>query len=104
MTHEFGSVGLRGTPFDGLLPMLPLLSIAAVLTVVGLAALRFRTERATLGTLATESVVAYVVAVVACLLVTNKVFSAQYVVWVFPLVLLLSPRVGLLFAVAAALS
>ncbi len=104
VTHEFGSVGVRGTPFDGWLPLLPLVSIAALVGVVGLAALRFRTERATLGKVATETVVGYVVVVVALLLVTNKVFSAQYMVWLFPLVLLLPRRIGLLFVVAAGLS
>jgi uncharacterized membrane protein len=53
---------------------------------------RFRQEYATNGVIADASLIAYVVIALLAFIVTNKVFSAQYIIWLLPFVPLLRPR------------
>lgn len=53
---------------------------------------RFRHEYATSGAIADASLIAYVVIALLAFIVTNKVFSAQYIIWLLPFVPLLRPR------------
>jgi uncharacterized membrane protein len=53
---------------------------------------RFRHEYATNGAIADASLIAYIVVALLAFIVTNKVFSAQYIVWLLPFVPLLRPR------------
>jgi hypothetical protein len=80
----------------------------SVFTVLGvglvawLATVRFRREWSTSGRIALESVAMASVAALVALLVTSKVFSAQYLLWFLPLVPLLPLRQrGLAIAIAA---
>jgi hypothetical protein len=66
------------------------LTIVGVATVCALGFVRFRRERSSVGRVALPSVAAASVAVLVALLVTSKVFSAQYVLWFLPLVPLLA--------------
>jgi len=53
---------------------------------------RFRHEYATSGAIADASLITYIVVALLAFIVTNKVFSAQYIVWLLPFVPLLRPR------------
>lgn len=63
---------------------------------------RFRRERAVQGVVNAESLVAGFVAALLAFIVTNKVFSAQYIVWLLPFAPLLRPRkIAVLAAICA---
>lgn len=70
--------------------------VAAVLVVTLLAFLRFRSSEASVA-----SLVAWLVAVAVAVLLADKVFSAQFVLWALPLAALL-PRPGVALAIGAA--
>ncbi len=53
---------------------------------------RFREEQAADGRVTSESLIAYSVAALLVFIVTNKVFSPQYVIWLLPLAPLLRLR------------
>ena len=101
INHHFSSVQVAGPLADAWLALLP------VLTAVGFAALgwlgwrRVRADMALDGAVHPRTVMTLAAASVLVLLVTSKVFSIQYVVWVVPFAALLGWR---LFAVAALLT
>ena len=68
----------------------PLLLAGYALILLG-ATLRFRQERARLGHVEHATVIAYLVAAMLLLLLANKVFSPQYLLWLLPMGALL-PR------------
>jgi hypothetical protein len=78
--------------------------VVGVAIVSILAMLRFRSERRVMGMPQLPTLVAYVVAVVIALLVTNKVFSAQYLLWMLPFGCLLPRRQTAVVIAIAALS
>ena len=101
INHEFSAVQVAGPLADAWLAALP------ILTAVGFAALawlgwrRVRADMAVDGSVAPRTVMTLAAASVLVLLVTSKVFSIQYVVWIVPFAALLGWR---LFALAAVLT
>ena len=79
-----------------------LLPVAVVLMAVILAAcyLRFRQDLRLTGSVTPERIVAYLALVVLALIVTNKVLSPQYLVWLVPVMALLRRNQALLFIAA----
>jgi hypothetical protein len=104
LTFDFGSVQVAGPVADRILRIqLPVL-VTALVAVALLAVRRFRAEIADIGAVAPGSLVTATAATVAALLLTNKVFSVQYVVWLLPFAALLPSRQFWLFALICALS
>jgi hypothetical protein len=85
----------------GFLPIFTLLAFAA-LAWVGWR--RMKAEVATFGSVAPSTVVAFATASLLVLIVTSKVFSIQYVVWLLPFAALLEGRRFWLAAVIVALT
>ena len=104
LTFDFGAVHVAGPVAERILAVqLPVL-VAALGGIALLAFRRFRAELERLGAVQPASLVTAVAATIAALLVTNKVFSVQYVVWLLPFAALLPRRQFWLFALIAALS
>ena len=104
LTFDFGAVHVAGPLAERILAIqLPVL-IAALGGIALLALRRFRAEVARLGAIQPASLVMAVAATIGALLVTNKVFSVQYVVWLLPFAALLSRRQFWLFVLIAGLS
>ncbi len=104
LTFDFGAVHVAGSLAERILALqLPVL-VAGLGGIALLAYRRFRREIERLGAIQPGSLVSVVAATIGALLVTNKVFSVQYVVWLLPFAALLPRRQFWLFALIAALS
>lgn len=109
LAHVFGRVAARLDWNYGALHLvsplatialrwLPLALIAVYGVVLAGCLARFAEERRAYGAASNESLVAYIVAALLAFIVTNKVFSPQYLIWLLPFVPLLGARKGALFA------
>jgi hypothetical protein len=72
--------------------------------VAGVALLRFRRDAASEGRIQPTTLAVAIVAVLVALIVSSKVFSAQYIVWFLPLVPFLPGRLRWMGLVIAGLS
>jgi hypothetical protein len=87
----FKAVEVFGPLAQAWLRLLPAVTVAGFAAVAVAGWRRVRADVAAIGTVRADSVVALVAASVLILVVTSKVFSIQYVVWLLPFVALL-PR------------
>lgn len=101
---NYGAFHLVSPLADSVLKGLPL----AFLLLFGLAIIScfhsFRMEQVKSGRVTTESLAAYIVAVLLIFIATNKVFSAQYMIWLLPFAPLLRLRQQGLFMVICAIT
>jgi hypothetical protein len=104
VVHEFGTLQVDAPGAELIVAITPVLELALVGVVCALALVRFRTDVAGLGHVPARSLALAIVAVVIALIVSSKVFSAQYIVWVLPLVPFLPGRLPWLALVIAGLS
>jgi hypothetical protein len=104
VANAFGSVQV-GAPGSDLLVAASPIELAVLLGVVtAVAALRFRRDYARLGRVPSSSLYLASAAAIAVLLVSSKVLSVQYVIWLLPFVILLPHRMGWLLIAITALS
>jgi hypothetical protein len=101
---DFGTLQVVAPGADAIVAATPYLEMALVGGVGVLALGAFRRDVRRLGQVPGESLAIAVVAVIVALVVTSKVFSAQYVVWFLPLVPFLPGRLRWLGLVIAGLS
>ena len=92
IVHGFSSVQVTAPGMPAFLAVQSLLAIGSSALVTALAFGRFRGERRACGEPTVASLVVFLAAAVGALIVTNKVFSVQYVVWLLPFAALLSRR------------
>ena len=78
--------------------------VAVLGGVLVLCALRFREEHAALGAVRPQSIIGYVTAMLLALMVTDKVLSPQYLLWLLPFGPLLRPPQAFLMVAACALT
>jgi hypothetical protein len=78
--------------------------VVLLLVLLGLVMLRFRADRQTTGSVRRESLVLAVFATITLLLLADKVFSPQYLVWLLPFGALLPRRAAIPLAVASFLT
>lgn len=86
---EFGAVHVSGAAADRYLAVQPFLFILGPLLVAAIAYVAARADLAALGRIRAVTVIGLTVAAVTMFIVTNKVISVQYVVWLLPLAALL---------------
>ena len=104
LSFGFSAVNVEGSPAGSILRVLPIATIAAfgLLAVAGWR--RIRDDVAAVGRVRPVTISTLTAASVLVLLVTSKVYSIQYVVWLVPLVVLLPRRQFWLAALAVALT
>jgi hypothetical protein len=101
-TFRYGAFEIVSPFNDRVLQWLPLVFILTTLGVIISCFTRFRYERITYGGITGESVIIYVLIALLAFIVTSKVFSPQYIIWLLPFAPLLSLRqVSLLAAIFA---
>jgi uncharacterized membrane protein len=86
---EFGAVHVAGAAADAYLRVQPWLFVLGPLVVAAFGFVAVRAEMSARGRLRGATIVALVIATVTMFIVTNKVISVQYVVWLLPLAALL---------------
>lgn len=101
-TFRYGAFEIVSPFNDLILQWLPLVFILTTLGVIVSCFTRFRYERATYGEITGESIVIYALIALLAFIVTSKVFSPQYIIWLLPFAPLLSLRqVSVLAAIFA---
>jgi hypothetical protein len=98
--HAFGAWEVHSPLADAMAAAQPLVMIALVALVLVAGALRFRDDVRSRGTVQPASVIAYAAAAILATIVTSKVLSPQFLVWLLPFVPLL-PRSQAWLALAA---
>jgi len=87
---EFGAVHVAGPAADAYLAVQPVLFVLGPLIVAAFGYVAARAELAGLGRVRAATVCALALAAVTMFIVTNKVISVQYAVWLVPLAALLA--------------
>ncbi len=102
--NAFGSIQVQAPGSDLLVAASPVVLVVLLGIVTAVAAMRFRRDHARLGRVPICSVGLASAAAVAVLLVSSKVLSVQYVTWLLPFSIFLSPRLRWLLLAVTALS
>ncbi|WP_414583906.1 glycosyltransferase 87 family protein [Scytonema sp. PCC 10023] len=92
----YGSRNIVSPLDDIVLAVLPLLLIIVYISMLVSCWYRFREERYKNELMKVDSLVAYTLLALLIFIVTNKVFSPQYIVWLIPFAALLKPRHAIL--------
>ncbi|HJZ48099.1 MAG TPA: glycosyltransferase 87 family protein [Roseiflexaceae bacterium] len=102
LDFNYGALHLVSPLAGAALKWLPIVFLALYSVVLVCCLARFREEQATQAHVASQSLVVYCVAALLAFIVTNKVFSPQYIIWLLPFAPLLRPRqAGALLAICA---
>lgn len=104
LTFDFGAVHVTGGAAGTYLAIQPWLSLISFAALAALGVALSRRELRVAGAVHARTIVALAAAFILLLLVTNKVFSVQYIVWLLPLAALLSRGQFWLAALIGALS
>jgi glycosyl transferase family 87 len=102
--NAFSSENVVSPVADAILRVLPFAALALLSVVVVACVLRFREEQLATGRIATRTLVSYCVLAILAFLVTAKVLSPQYMVWLLPLAPFLSLRQAAVVAAIFALT
>ena len=94
--HAFGTLQVVAPGADAIVAATPAVEVLVLAVVAVVALLRFRREAASDGRIQPATTAMAIVAVLVALIVSSKVFSAQYIVWFLPLVPFLPGRMRLL--------
>ena len=102
LEFNYGALHVASPLAGAVLRWLPVVFVVLFGAVLASCLARFREEQAAGGRVTSESLVAYSVAALLAFIVTNKVFSPQYVIWLLPFAPLLRLRqAGALLAICA---
>jgi hypothetical protein len=104
LTFDHSAVQLAGTAAHLYLAVQPWLSLICFAALTALSLTVYRRELRSGGAVQPRTIVAVATAFILLLLITNKVFSVQYIVWLLPLGAFLSRGQFWLAAVIGALS
>jgi hypothetical protein len=104
LAFNYGALHIASPWSAAILAWLPVAFVALFGLVSAGAWGRFREECAGGGRVAPETLIAYLFAALLAFMVTNKVFSPQYIIWLLPFAPLLRPRQGLLVLAIAAIT
>lgn len=86
LVHAFGTLEVVAPGADIVAPATTVVELLLVAAVGACALVRFRSDARRLGTVPLANLAVAVVAVLVALIVSSKVFSAQYIVWFLPLI------------------
>jgi Glycosyltransferase family 87 len=92
LEFNYGALHVASPLAGAVLSWLPIAFVVLFGVVLFSGMARFREEQAADGCVARESLVAYSVAALLAFIITNKVFSPQYVIWLLPFAPLLRLR------------
>jgi uncharacterized membrane protein len=102
LEFNYGALHVASPLAAAVLSWLPVVVAVLFGAVLASCLARFREEQAVGGCVTSASLVAYSVAALLAFIVTNKVFSPQYVIWLLPFAPLLRLRqAGVLLAICA---
>jgi len=104
VTFGFGSVNVIGRGTEQALDLQGIVSGLAIAGTLGLFFLRLVDDVRRIGAPAAQTLIDAGVAVMLALLLTNKVFSAQYIIWLLPLAALLRRPQAYLVVLASVLT
>ncbi|HEX7474027.1 MAG TPA: glycosyltransferase family 87 protein [Candidatus Limnocylindrales bacterium] len=104
LVHAFGTLEVVAPGADIVAPATTVIELLLVAAVGACALVRFRRDARRLGAVPLASLAVAVVAVVVALIVSSKVFSAQYIVWFLPLIPFVPGRLRWMGLVIAAVS
>ncbi len=104
LTSSYGACHLASPVADAVVGWMPFISIISIGIVLICCLFRFRHERATFGEITRESLTAYVAIGLLAFIVTNKVFSPQYLIWLLPFVPFLRLRFNILLLLICTLT
>lgn len=94
LAFNYGALHVDSPPAGAVLRWLPVVVAATFAVMLAGCWACFREEQAADGRVTSESLIAYAVAALLAFIVTNKVFSPQYVIWLLPFAPLLRLRQG----------
>ena len=104
LVYNYGATHLISPLADAVLPwVLPAFLVTYTATLVA-CLLRFRREVRERGGVSVETLVAYAVIALLVFVLTNKVFSAQYMLWFLPFAALLPARRGVVVVLLCGLT
>jgi uncharacterized membrane protein len=92
LEFNYGALHVASPLADSVLSWLPVIFAVIFGAVLASCLARFREEQAAGGRVTSESLVAYSVAALLAFIITNKVFSPQYLIWLLPFAPLLRLR------------
>ena len=102
--YNFGAIHLVSPLADAVLPWQPIVSSLAIVGVLLVCLYHFYQERTAATVLRTQTLAASLIALLLTFIITNKVFSPQYLIWLLPFAPLLRPFQMLLLAIICAIS
>lgn len=102
LEFNYGALHVAAPIAGAVLSWLPILFVLLFGFVLASCVARFREEQAADGSVTSASLVAYSVAALLAFILTNKVFSPQYLIWLLPFAALLRLRqAGMLLLICA---
>jgi Glycosyltransferase family 87 len=102
LAFNYGALHVEAPLAGAVLRWLPIVVVVTFGAVLAGCLARFREEQAAGGRVTSASLVAFSVAALLAFIVTNKVFSPQYIIWLLPFAPLLRLRqAGVLLAICA---
>ncbi len=102
LEFNYGALHVASPLAGAVLSWLPVVFVVLFGAMLASCLARFREEHAAGGRVTSESLVAYSVAALLAFIITNKVFSPQYLIWLLPFAPLLRLRqAGALLAICA---
>jgi uncharacterized membrane protein len=104
LEFNYGALHLASPAAGAVLGWLPLIFAVVFGTVLASCLARFWQEQAADGQIRDESLVAYSVAALLAFIITNKVFSPQYIIWLLPFAPLLRLRQASVLVVVFAIT
>lgn len=104
ITHDFGSFNIAALYSAQVIPWLTVSLVITLGIVVILSFFRFRQEVEKNGSISSMSLVAYIFIALLLFILTSKVFSPQYLIWLLPFSPLLKTRPAKFFLIVAALT
>jgi uncharacterized membrane protein len=104
IVHNFGAFHIDEF-YSGLVTKwLTIFSILALGVVIILSFFRFKQEKERSGAISNQSLVAFTLIALLTFILTNKVFSPQYLIWLLPFIPLLKFRQSELFLIISAIT
>jgi hypothetical protein len=104
ITHDFGSFNIEAFYSNPVIPWLTPLTFIILGIVIIYGFIRFRQAMNKYRSISSHSLAAYTLLALLAFILTSKVFSPQYIIWLLPFVPLIEVRQARFFMIIAALT